>query len=216
MKQFLVILFAILTTAHGQVVMDGDFITGGGAWKIAGQLVKLDANGEPIKPVKVDEFAQAFNSGTSFRPDTSFSSDTKKPSVFGFSLAPAQFTEIHQRFFRLHGEEGMKLTIVLRVSSNFVRYGDAPCYNSDWKAGGAYVWSGGIKYPPVDLTIRVDSKTHYYRLHNLTTGGGWQTVTAEFAEMGSLDDAAHPKELALIFPAGKGTVRVKSVTIEPL
>ena len=192
MKRLLVILFATVTTAHGQLLKDQDFSMGRGAWIGGGKLVKIDAAGAPVI------------TGTEGAP------------VLEISLAEARFTEIHQSFLCLHGEEGMKVAVVLKVSSDFARNDNAPYYNSDWKVGGSYVWSGGMKYPRVDLIMRVDTHSHHYRLCNLKPGGDWQTVTVEFGEMTSKKDHARPKEFSLVFPAGKGTVQIKSISAEPL
>ena len=194
MKSFLTLFAGTLlcaTIAHGQVVKNNDFSQAKSHWEGMGQVVVLDNDQKPA----------AANAG-----------GVPQLQVV---LNRTAVQEAKQRLIFKPNEASkpIKVTMVVKTSPDFARNDQAPQFSKDpkWHPGGWHV-STDFAYPNVDFTFRLDAERHHHYLsRNLKAGGDWQTLTGEFPYLSGPAN----KTLSLVFPAGTGTIWVKSVSVEP-
>lgn len=191
MKSFLTLFAGTLlcaTIAHGQVVKNGDFSTGRSHWEGVGQVVVLDQ----------DQKAAAADAGGI--------------SQLQVVLSKNVVQETKQRLiFKADENTGdARVTVVLKTSPDFIRNDKCPVFNIKFDRSGCYSMPS-LVFPNVDLCLRMDSDRHYYIPRTLKAGGDWQTITGHFKKLGNPTG----KTLSLVFPAGTGTIWVKSVSVEP-
>ena len=178
------------TIARGQVVKNNDFSQAKSHWEGMGQVVVLDNDQKPA----------AANAG-----------GVPQLQVV---LNRTAVQEAKQRLIFKADEtaKAARVTLVVKTSPDFSRNSEAQQFSKDpkWRPGSRHT-TKDMAYPNVDLTVRVDADHHYYLLRNLKTSGDWQTFTGEYPTLGSPTN----KTLSIIFPAGTGTIWVKSVSVEP-
>ena len=180
-------LLAAAPMGNAQFLKNGDFEKGHSYWEGGGKVVFLNDAGEVVPSAKEG-----------------------KPAL-EVKLSRTQLTEIRQRFLFAHGERHLNVSALVKTSGDFQRNNDAGRWTKDitWTSGW-YSWSA-LVYPRVDFCVRVDtSGNHFYLPRNLKAGGTWQTFKGSFKDMPSPGG----KVLTLVFPAGTGTLWVKSITSE--
>lgn len=173
--------------ARGQVIKNSEFSDAKAHWEGAGQVVALDNGQKPAATSAggVPQLQVTLNKN--------IVQETKQRLVF-------KADEVQGR---------AKIKVVLKTSPDFTRNEKCPRFNTKWETGGWYTWSA-LVYPNVDFCTRVDSDMHYYLPRTLKAGGDWQTISGEFQSLGNPTS----KTLSLVFPAGTGTIWVKSVSLE--
>ena len=107
---------------------------------------------------------------------------------------------------------GCAVTVVLKTSDDFALNEKAPCWSSglNWKIPSRHVNWSRIVNPKADFYMRLDGENYNYVLRALKVGGDWQTITGNIDFLGF----SQQSQLVLVFPAGTGTIWVKSVELE--
>ena len=193
MNKFLPLLagtFLCAALAHGQVIKNNDFSQAKSHWEGAGQVVVLDNDQKP---------AAATAGGVS-------------QLQVALNRTAVQEAKQHLFFKADEAAKVVKITLVVKTSADFARNAEASQFSKDpkWRVDSRHT-TKDMAYPNVDLTFRVDADHHYYLLRNLKAGGDWQTITGEYPTLGNPTS----KTLSVIFPAGTGTIWVKSVSLDP-
>jgi len=128
------------------------------------------------------------------------------------ALSKNNFTEITQSFKMPATTKGLKVTVVVQASADYV-FNDKSrnIANVNFQPGGNYTWSAAV-YPKSDFHIRL-ATDGWYR-YNLATvpKGTTTTLVAEIKDVKKPGDL----ELALVFPAGDGSMMVKRVSVEEM
>lgn len=173
---------AALTSLHGawsQQITNADFLQGKTGWVGDGIVVHIS-------------------------PDGSEESSPGSHPAIRIDLRENQWTGIKQRLLPKAKDSRIDIELQVRADPAFERAETSRKYSAvGFKDKGEYVWSGEI-HPKCDFLIRVKDQTWHYRLMSLSPVGAWKTVRAAFPDLGS-----RQREIALLFPPGKGSAYLK-------